>query len=119
MLPWVYVFGGLQRKIETVKMKEKKIEKKKINDAEDEWEEDEKFGTKGKSNRWREGDFSTVMDVIRDEGDRELINFQLLVLFSLFRKGGIKHGGDWELINFQLLVLFSMFRNRGVLQVLN
>jgi hypothetical protein len=25
------------------------------------------------------------MDVIRDEGDRELINFQLLVLFSLFR----------------------------------
>jgi len=28
------------------------------------------------------------MDVIRDEGDWELINFQLLVLFSLFRNGG-------------------------------
>ena len=43
---------------------------------------------KGKSNQWREGDFSTVMDVIRDEGDRELINFQLLVLFFLFRNEG-------------------------------
>jgi hypothetical protein len=29
MLPWVCVFGGLQRKIETVyKMKEKKMKKK-------------------------------------------------------------------------------------------
>jgi len=28
MLPWVYVFGGLQRKIEIVKMKEKKMKKK-------------------------------------------------------------------------------------------
>jgi len=45
MLPWVCVFGGLQRKIETVKMKQKKM-KKKISDAEDEWEEDEKFGIK-------------------------------------------------------------------------
>jgi len=43
-----------------------------------------KVWDKGKSNRWREGDFSTVMDVIRDEGDWKLINFQLLVLFSLF-----------------------------------
>jgi hypothetical protein len=30
MLPWVCVFGGLQRKIETVKMKEKKMKKKKL-----------------------------------------------------------------------------------------
>ena len=45
MLPWVCVFGGLQRKIESVKMKEKKM-KKKIRDVEDEWEEDEKFWTK-------------------------------------------------------------------------
>ena len=45
MLPWVCDFGGLQIKIETVKMKEKKM-KKKISDVEDEWEEDEKFGTK-------------------------------------------------------------------------
>jgi len=29
-LPWVCVFGGLQRKIETVKMKEKKMMKKKL-----------------------------------------------------------------------------------------
>jgi hypothetical protein len=35
MLPWVCVFGGLQRKIESVKMKEKKM-KKKIRDVEDE-----------------------------------------------------------------------------------
>jgi hypothetical protein len=28
MLPWVCVFGDLQRKIETVKMKEKKMKKK-------------------------------------------------------------------------------------------
>jgi hypothetical protein len=28
MLPWVCVFGGLQRKIETVQMKEKKMKKK-------------------------------------------------------------------------------------------
>jgi hypothetical protein len=28
MLPWVCVFGGLQRNIETVKMKEKKMKKK-------------------------------------------------------------------------------------------
>jgi hypothetical protein len=28
MLPWVCVFGGLQRKIETVKMKEKKMKEK-------------------------------------------------------------------------------------------
>jgi len=45
MLPWVCVFGDLQRKIESVKMKEKKM-KKKIRDVEDEWEEDEKFWTK-------------------------------------------------------------------------
>jgi hypothetical protein len=30
MLPWVCVFGGLQRKIETVKMKEKKMKKNKL-----------------------------------------------------------------------------------------
>ena len=30
MLPWVYVFVGLQRNIETVKMKEKKMKKKKL-----------------------------------------------------------------------------------------
>jgi len=42
------------------------------------------------------------------------INFQLLVLFSLFRnRGGIRDEGDWELINCQLLVLFSLFRNEG------
>ena len=35
MLPWVCVFGDLQRKIESVKMKEKKM-KKKIRDVEDE-----------------------------------------------------------------------------------
>ena len=28
MLPWVCVFGGLQRKIESVKMKEKKMKLK-------------------------------------------------------------------------------------------
>jgi hypothetical protein len=28
MLPWICVFGGLQRKIETVKMKKKKMKKK-------------------------------------------------------------------------------------------
>jgi hypothetical protein len=28
MLPWICVFGGLQKKIETVKMKEKKMKKK-------------------------------------------------------------------------------------------
>jgi len=43
-LPWVCVFGGLQRKIKTVKMKEKTM-KKKISNVEDEWEEEEKFGT--------------------------------------------------------------------------
>jgi hypothetical protein len=31
------------------------------------------------------------MDVIRDEWDWELMNFQLLVLFSLFRN----RGGGW------------------------
>jgi len=30
MLPWVSVFVGLQRNIETVKMKEKKMKKKKL-----------------------------------------------------------------------------------------
>jgi hypothetical protein len=30
MLPWVCVFGGLQRKIKTVKMKEKKMKEKKL-----------------------------------------------------------------------------------------
>jgi hypothetical protein len=30
MLPWVCVFGGLQRKIETFKMKEKKMKKNKL-----------------------------------------------------------------------------------------
>jgi hypothetical protein len=30
MLPWVCVFCGLQRKIETVQMKEKKMKKKKL-----------------------------------------------------------------------------------------
>jgi hypothetical protein len=34
-LPWVCVFGGLQRKIKTVKMKEKTM-KKKISNVEDE-----------------------------------------------------------------------------------
>ena len=34
MLPWVYVFGGLQRKIESVKMKKKKM-KIKVRDVED------------------------------------------------------------------------------------
>jgi hypothetical protein len=34
-LPWVCVFGGLQRKIESVKMKIK------VRDVGDEWEEDE------------------------------------------------------------------------------
>jgi hypothetical protein len=39
--------------------------------------------------------------------------FQLLVLFSLFRnRGGVRDEGDWELINCQLLV-FSLFRNGG------
>jgi hypothetical protein len=38
-----------------------------------------KVWDKGKSNRWRDGDFSTVMDVIRDKGDWKLINFQQLV----------------------------------------
>jgi hypothetical protein len=28
MLPWVCVFGGLQRKIKTIQMKEKKMKKK-------------------------------------------------------------------------------------------
>ena len=39
MLPWVYVFYGLQRKIESVKMKEKKKKKKKkikVRDVRDE-----------------------------------------------------------------------------------
>jgi len=30
MLPWVCVFGSLHRKIEAVKMKEKKMKKKKL-----------------------------------------------------------------------------------------
>jgi len=44
MLPWVCVFGGLQRNIESVKMKEKKMKIKikiKVRDVGDEWEEDE------------------------------------------------------------------------------
>ena len=40
VLPWVCVFGGLQRKIESVEMKEKKINIK-VRDVRDEWEEDE------------------------------------------------------------------------------
>ena len=35
MLLWICVFGGLQRKIESVKMKEKKM-KIKVRDVEDE-----------------------------------------------------------------------------------
>ena len=78
--------------------------RKKINDAEDEWEEDEKFGTKGKSNRWREGDFSTVMDITRDEGDWELINFQQFgFVFSV-----LETRGYWILI-YQRLGVFSLF----------
>jgi len=87
MLPWVYVFGVYKERLKLLRWRRRRW-RKKINDAEDEWEEDEKFGTKGKSNRWREGDFSTVMNVIRDERDWKLINFQLLVLFSLFRNRG-------------------------------
>jgi hypothetical protein len=39
MLLWVCVFCGLQRKIEFVQMKEKKM-KRKVRDVRDEWEED-------------------------------------------------------------------------------
>jgi hypothetical protein len=53
-----------------------------------------KVWDKGKPNRWRDGDFSTVMDVIRDEGDWKLINFQQLVfLVSVYVSKGV--GGQY------------------------
>jgi len=79
MLSCVYVFYGLQRKIESVMMKEKKM---KI-----------KVWDKGKSideERVQVNYFSTVMDVIRDEGDEEihckLINFLVgcLILYCVY-----------------------------------
>jgi hypothetical protein len=42
-------------------------------------------------------DFSTIMDVFRDEGDWEFINFQLLVLlFSVYLSKGV--GGEYFMI---------------------
>ena len=81
MLPWVCVFGGLQRKIETVKMKEKKMKEKKL--------------TMLKTNEKK----------MKSLGQKEN---QLLVLFNFEKK-------ITQLCFQLLLVLFSLFRNGGVL----
>jgi hypothetical protein len=67
MLPWVYVFVGLQRNIKTVKMKEKKMKKKNWV-AEDECEDDEQFRIKEDEIDEERVIFEQLgIDVIRDE----------------------------------------------------
>jgi len=67
MLSWVSVFVGLQRNIETVKMKEKKM-KKKNKVAEDECEDDEQFRVKEDEIDEERMIFEQLgIDVIRDE----------------------------------------------------
>jgi hypothetical protein len=67
MLPWVSVFVGLKRNIETVKMKEKKMKKKNWV-AEDECEDDEQFRIKEDEIDEERVSFEQLgIDVIKDE----------------------------------------------------
>jgi hypothetical protein len=95
MLPWVSVFVGLQRNIETVKMKEKKM-KKKNRAAEDECEDDEQFRIKEDEIDEERVIFEQLgIDVIRDEegywkSGSKLIFSVIGVVGSVFRCGGEK-----------------------------
>jgi len=93
MLPWVSVFVGLQRNIETIKMKEKKM-KKKNRVVEDECEDDEQFRVKEDEIDEERVIFEQLgIDVIRDEegywksGSKLIFSVNGFV-GSVFRCGG-------------------------------
>jgi hypothetical protein len=79
MLPWVCVFGGLQRKIETVKMKEKKMKEKKLTMLKTNEKKMKSLGQKE----------NQLLVLFNFEKKLTQLCFQLLALFSLFRKGGL------------------------------